>query len=330
MNDLISTFFKTWKTGAFSQHPDWTQHPLQASGVIASGVETIRPGKPCRIDSNRQTNTPPIKNRLAMPPLCFDGMRPAALKKPPIGVFKYTLLGWGILETPERGPINVPEGSAFLVKVPSEHCYRSAPECPEWTFFWFVFDHPYLIERLFSNPDLRNHVFAFTEKATPVEAAASMIEQLWRGGGNNPHSIETQLLRWMIELEKWMLSQKHPSQARQKLLDQVKNLTLGNISKPLSVEQVAARFGMSRAYFTRHFARTTGLVPAAYMREVRINEAAALLQNTHLSIKEVAARTGFVDTNHLCKCFRSRFHFSPLTYRHLRNAPALLAATAPT
>jgi AraC-like DNA-binding protein len=277
---------------------------------MAVGLETVRPGRR----------------------YCFDGMRPLALTRPPIGVFLYSLKGWGVLETPAAGGSGrsggvaemVPEEHALLVRVPSEHCYRSAPECPEWTFVWFVFDHAYLIERLFSRgaEDFLNRVFALPEESAPVKAALALVEHIWRGGGDDSFSVEEGLFRWMLEMERWVFLQKHPLEPRRKLLEQVRAFTLRHLAESLPVERLAAEFSMSRTHFTQRFSRVTGQMPAGFVREVRLGEAAGLLRDASLSVKEIAARTGFADANHLCKCFRARFHFSPGAYRNLRDAAA--------
>lgn len=272
----------------------FTYISLGAAGGINTGLETVTP-----------------QHRYQ-----FDGMRAPALTKAPIGVFQYTLEGWGELET--DGVVEkVPIEHALNVKVPSRHCYRSAPECERWVFFWMVFDHPYVIERLHAEPDLANSVIAMPADSAPIRAATALLKIVW-GKSADPFAAEQALYRWMLEMERWVFARKHPEEPRMTMLDEVRRLTLAHLDETLPVESVAKRFGMSRTHFTHHFLRTTGLQPAAFMREVRLHAAAGLLRERNLSVKEVAARTGFADANHLCKAFRARFHLSPGSYRHLR------------
>ena len=246
----------------------------------------------------------------------FDGMRTPARSKPPIGMFHYTLDGWGELEV--DGSVSaVKAEQALSVKVPSRHCYRSAKDCERWNFFWMVFDHPYIIERLYSKPDLLNRVVGLPADSAPVRAAVAVLKVVWSKNAD-VFLAEQTLYRWMLEMERWVFERRHPEEPRQNLLDEVRRLTLTHIEAAMTIEWIAKKFGMSRTHFTHHFTRTTGLQPAAFIREVRLHTAAGLLREQNLSVKEVAARTGFADANHLCKSFRTQFHLSPGAYRHLR------------
>jgi AraC-like DNA-binding protein len=246
----------------------------------------------------------------------FDGMRPQALSKAPVGVFQYTLEGWGELEVDGK-TTEITAAHAMSVKVPSKHCYRRAAGCDRWVFFWMVFDHPYVIERLYSKGDLLNQVLEMPPDSAPVKAAVALLKIVW-GEKADAFAAEQALYRWMLEMERWVFDQRHPEQPRQTLLDEVRRLTLVYLDEAIPVERVARKFGMSRTHFTHHFMKTTGLQPAAFIREVRLHAAASLLRERNLSVKEVAARTGFSDANHLCKVFRAQFHLSPGAYRHLR------------
>ena len=282
----------------------FTQVTLGAAGGVSAGLEMVTPQHRYR----------------------FDGMRSPALSKPPVGVFQYTLEGWGELEV-DGDVASVPLEHALSVKLPSKHCYRSAKGCERWLFFWIVFDHPYIIERLFSNSGLLNKVLGLPADSAPVRAAVALLKIVW-GKNADPFAAEQALYRWMMEVERWMFEQRHPEEPRQSLLDEVRRLTLANIKEAVPVEWIAKKFGMSRTHFTHHFTRTTGLLPAAFMRETRLHVAASLLRERNLSVKEVAARTGFADANHLCKTFRTQFHLSPGAYRHLR--PQISAPGTPS
>ncbi len=44
--------------------------------------------------------------------------------------------------------------------------------------------------------------------------------------------------------------------------------------------------------------------PAAFLRHLRVNEAATLLRETELPLHEVAMRSGFYSTRHLMRTFQ--------------------------
>ncbi len=251
-------------------------------------------------------------------PYRWDGLRRGGQARAPYGLFQYTLEGHGIFER-GRTVETVPSGHAFLARIPSRHVYRSDPACVEWKFFWIIFEHPYVVARLFAHRNLLNRVLALPPDSAPLRAAATLAEKVWRRGRDDAPAYEEALFVWMLELERWAFAQRHPSAPRRQLFDHVRREVLADLAAPLPIARLAASLGMTRSNFTHHFARTTGQTPAAFIREIRLAESVRLLRENEHSIKEIAAATGFANANHFCKAFRARFHVSPGTYRHRRH-----------
>jgi AraC-like DNA-binding protein len=72
---------------------------------------------------------------------------------------------------------------------------------------------------------------------------------------------------------------------------------------------------MSRSHFSHHFRAHTGLTPGRFIAEFRVGEAAKMLRDPRLPLKQIAAANGFADANHFCKVFRRFQHMSPTSYR---------------
>lgn len=95
-----------------------------------------------------------------------------------------------------------------------------------------------------------------------------------------------------------------------------------DFSEPsLTSRRVAAALGVSHAHLCRLVRQTTGTTFSALLRAIRTREAAILLTSTSLSVKEVAALTGFSSTAPLDRAFRRAFGESPTEYR-MRSAVA--------
>jgi len=88
-----------------------------------------------------------------------------------------------------------------------------------------------------------------------------------------------------------------------------------NISKHITINDVARQFGMSTRNFSRRFKEATGKTPANYLQSLRIDVAKNLLQSSNLSIGDVADRVGYSDVSHFTQVFRKRLFITPSDYR---------------
>src|SRR5215468_1930072 len=68
---------------------------------------------------------------------------------------------------------------------------------------------------------------------------------------------------------------------------------LDNLSEPLSVGQMAERVGMSPRNFARVFAEQTGVTPARFVTQVRVETARRRLEESSQSVELIAEECGF-------------------------------------
>ncbi|MCI9607143.1 MAG: helix-turn-helix domain-containing protein [Muribaculaceae bacterium] len=80
--------------------------------------------------------------------------------------------------------------------------------------------------------------------------------------------------------------------------------------------------GVSRSLFFNKFKSLTGMTPNAFILNYRLKHAATLLTaQPHLSIAEIADRSGFATAIYFSRCFRKQFGVSPANYRKGDTAP---------
>lgn len=84
-----------------------------------------------------------------------------------------------------------------------------------------------------------------------------------------------------------------------------------------TADAVARRLGVSSATFRREFRRNTGSSFGAFVQSRRMQQAQDLLRRPSLSIKEVAARTGYGHPANLTRTFQARFGMSPRSFREM-------------
>lgn len=89
-----------------------------------------------------------------------------------------------------------------------------------------------------------------------------------------------------------------------------------NFSDPdLDVGVLAQRFNMSPAYLGRMFIEQTGMKLTDYIVEKRLTFACNELQNSRLSVKEIAGLAGYRDPGYFNKVFRRKMGVTPKEYR---------------
>jgi len=175
----------------------------------------------------------------------------------------------------------------------------------------------HVTSRLLSHSHLVNRVVEQAADGPVVRSAAILLARLFRRDAPDKYALEELLFHWMLECERWADQSRYPVRPKKKLLESVRRRVLGKLQNPVPTAELAAESGMSRSNFAHFFQKTTGHTPAAFVRELRLEEAARQLRSSRLSIKEIAARTGFASSNQFCKSFRRNFFMSPGNFRRL-------------
>lgn len=83
----------------------------------------------------------------------------------------------------------------------------------------------------------------------------------------------------------------------------------------LMVDDLARELALSRSVFFKKLKALTGLAPIEYIREVRINRAAKLIETSELSMTEIAEQVGINDSRYFSKCFKHQFGITPTEYK---------------
>jgi ABC-type sugar transport system substrate-binding protein/DNA-binding response OmpR family regulator len=79
----------------------------------------------------------------------------------------------------------------------------------------------------------------------------------------------------------------------------------------LSIEDLAADMGLSRVQLYRKVKALTGSTPVDLLRKARLAQAQKLLQESTLSVSEVAYQVGFASPSYFTKCYKDEFGTVP-------------------
>ena len=92
-------------------------------------------------------------------------------------------------------------------------------------------------------------------------------------------------------------------------LDRFENYLQQNLSSDiLNVPMIASEFAMSESTLLRQLKRLTGLTPAQYLLEMRLDHARRVLETGDFhSIAQVASDVGYTDSRSFSRSFKKRF-----------------------
>jgi len=99
--------------------------------------------------------------------------------------------------------------------------------------------------------------------------------------------------------------------------------------QPLTVDDLAAAAGLSRAHFSREFRQAFGESPHGYLLTRRLERAAALLRNTDRSVAEICFSVGLSSVGSFTSSFTRTYGMPPTAYR-ASFPPAAHLALVPT
>ena len=98
-------------------------------------------------------------------------------------------------------------------------------------------------------------------------------------------------------------------------LMRAKDFADARYAEPITVDDLAAAAGLSRAHFSRMFTRTFGESPSGYLQTRRLERAAALLRYTDRSVADICAMVGFSSVGSFTTTFARVYGKPPAAYR---------------
>lgn len=89
-------------------------------------------------------------------------------------------------------------------------------------------------------------------------------------------------------------------------------------SSKITLATLCAEFGTNRTSLNKKFKEETGLSAIAYLINLRLRIAFAMLQDTDLPVSEISERTGFADSTHFERLFKKQYSLLPVDVRKKR------------
>lgn len=94
-------------------------------------------------------------------------------------------------------------------------------------------------------------------------------------------------------------------------LDRVRAYILDHADRPITLDDLARRAGMSKYHFLRQFKAAYGVSPMRFFADARLEAARARLLSAPGGLDEVASAFGYSGQSAFSKAFKKRYGFSP-------------------
>lgn len=124
-----------------------------------------------------------------------------------------------------------------------------------------------------------------------------------------------------------IISQKDYTETEGKRMGQVMSFILSQSQNPVTLQEVADVANLSKEAFCRFFKERTGKTFTEFLMQVRIHQACQLLQETDLSISQIAFQCGFQNLSYFNRAFKKIQGETPKTYRERLNRTLSLNMT---
>jgi transcriptional regulator GlxA family with amidase domain len=138
-----------------------------------------------------------------------------------------------------------------------------------------------------------------------LEVARVMVMFLKRPGGQSQFSSE-------------LISQLISPDRLEDLVEWIRD----HLGEPLTIEDLARRAGMSARNFQRVFTRQCGLPPAKFVERLRVERARVIIEDTSLSMAEIAIKSGFDSEQRMRRSFQRVLGINPVDHAVRVRRPA--------
>jgi transcriptional regulator GlxA family with amidase domain len=129
------------------------------------------------------------------------------------------------------------------------------------------------------------------------------------------------LLQWHTDGQSPYMAFRENLQHGDAAIRQVQEWLSSHYSHPNAVAALEERSGLPSRTFKRRFKQATGLTPVAYVQEVRVDRAKALLESSNTPVDQIGWRVGYEDITYFRRLFKRVTSLRPSEYRRKFKLP---------
>jgi AraC-like DNA-binding protein len=227
----------------------------------------------------------------------------------------YISKGQGIFESEITGVRKINAGDIFILFPNVWHRFKPAFNVG-WDEYWVEFDGEIIKnfrKKEFLNP--KNPVITIGLQDEVVDNFLKIINLLQEerpGFQFLASGILIQILGQIFATKKYQLFEGKDIENQ---IKQAKLMILENMHTVILQEDIAAKIGMGYSLYRKKFKEYTGISPAQFQINLRINKAKDLLITSNQPLKEIAHRLGFESIDYFFRLFKQKTEFTPSEYR---------------
>lgn len=234
----------------------------------------------------------------------------------------FVLSGKGEIQV-DGTPYPVHQEQIFLIPKDIPFAYHADQEDP-WKYFWITINGSLCVDYL-AHIGLSPQTPVVTSRA-PVETYLPTIERILQtneltyANEIRRQGLLFQLISDVIDVQNaGSENLDYPTESYVSYaLEYIKN----NFNH-ITVHDVAKHIGLNRSHFTTLFKKEMSVSPQAYLVNYKLSQAAILLTESHLPMREIADYVGYDNQDTFSKAFKQHFQQTPSLYRQ-ENQPTHL------
>lgn len=228
----------------------------------------------------------------------------------------YIVEGKGVFKSAHAEETDINAGDMFLLFPGEWHSYHPIKNVG-WKSYWIGFKGKNMDDRVkagFLSPEKPIYNVGFSENIVRLyrEAYRNAVEEK-----ANYQQVLAGMVNYLIgmmyALERNKLLTR--DKAHVDVINRARLRIRESLESELTIQQIADECGISYSNFRKLFKEYTGVAPALYQQELRIQRAKELLSTTDLSVKEIAYRLNFDSSDYFSSKFRAKVGTPPMEYR---------------
>ena len=228
----------------------------------------------------------------------------------------YLTEGEGIFQSANQKPTRIKEGDLFLLFPGEWHTYHPLPQ-KGWKSYWIGFKGRNVDDRVragFLSPTKPIYHVGFSSEIVHLyDEAFSKAKEEAAYSQQTLAGIVNHLVGLMYSLERNIILNKDYNYAD--IMNRARLRIRESLESNLTNQKIAEELGIGYSNFRKLFKEYTGVAPAMYQQELRLQRAKEMLSTTNISIKEIAYRLNFDSPDYFSAKFKIKTGRKPSDFR---------------